>query len=87
MIKRVYETLKTASKKGDFVPLVSEDVSDLEIEMSEDDIIKMSKYDWKVYVNGKVEHKSLQSLSEENSTKSKTKHIRYDIFSIISTHT
>ena len=78
MIRRVYETLKTDSRKGDFVFLVSEDISDLEIDMSEGDISKMSKYDWKVYVHGKVRHKALQKLSEENSTKSKTKHIRYE---------
>ena len=34
--------------------LVSEDISDLEIDMSEDDILKMSKYYWKVYVHGKA---------------------------------
>ena len=42
--------------------LVSEDISDLEIDISEDDISKMSKYDWKVYVYGKVETESTAKI-------------------------
>ena len=46
MIGRVYETLKTDSRKGDLVYLVREDIYDLEIDLSEDEIQRMSRYEW-----------------------------------------
>ena len=45
LLRQVFDALREDSRKGDFVSLVSEDISDLEIYMSEDDILEMSKYD------------------------------------------
>ena len=46
--------------------------------MSEDKIRQISKYDWKVYVHEKVKHTALKKMTEENSTKLKTKHISFE---------
>ena len=43
----------TDSRKGDWVFLVNEDISDLKLDMSEDTILKMSKHDWKVHIHAK----------------------------------
>ena len=71
MIRRVYETSKTDSRKRDFVYLVGEDIFDLEIDLSEDEIQRMSKYEWKEYVHEKVELKALESLTAEIILKTK----------------
>ena len=43
MIRQVFEDLKTDSRNGDFYYLVQQDMSDLDIEIPEEDIIKMKK--------------------------------------------
>ena len=68
------------SKNGDFVSLVSQDFTDLEINVSEEEIQEMSKYDWKKYVHEKLRLKAFKSLTEENLTKTKTNHIHFESF-------
>ena len=78
LIRRVYEALKTDSRKGDVVYLVNEHICDLEIDLSENEIKTFFKYDWKKLINEKVKQKALTSLTQENSTKTKTKHINHE---------
>ena len=80
MIRRVYEALKMDFKNGDFVLLVSQYFTDLEINVSEEEIQKMSKYDWNKYVHDKVRLKAFRSLTKENLTKTKTKQIDFDSY-------
>ena len=46
--------------------LVSHDFTDLEINVSEEEIQEMSKYDWKKYVHEKVRLKESEKLTKEN---------------------
>ena len=43
MIRKVFEVLKTDSRKGDFVDLVNQDIKDNDIDLTETDIKNMSK--------------------------------------------
>ena len=74
MIKRVYEVLKTDSRKGDIVYLVAQDFFDLEIDLSEDEIQGMAKNHWKTFVHETVTLKASTSLTEQNMTQTKTMH-------------
>ena len=38
MIRQVYETLKLDSRKGDFVHLIKQDMEDLDLELTEEEI-------------------------------------------------
>ena len=75
-IRQVYETLKTDSRKGDFVYLIKQDIKDLEIDITEEDIQMYTKK----FIHEKVKHFALSSLTEENNQKTKTKHIQFDRF-------
>ena len=59
MIRQVYETLKTDSRKGDFVYIIKQDMEDLDIELTEEDIQICTKIQWKKYVHKKVEQLAL----------------------------
>ena len=78
MIRKVYEALKSESRKGDFVDLVQKDIEDIRIDLSEEDIKNTSKYEWKKYVKEKVTEAALEYLTNVNNTKSKTKHIHFE---------
>ena len=69
MIRRVYEAFKMDCKNKDCVSLVSQDFTDLEIDMSEEEIQEMSKYDCNKYVHEKVRLKAFRSFTKENLTK------------------
>ena len=47
MLRQVYEVLKTDSRKGDFVDLVQQDLNDVDIEISENEIKHTPKLQWK----------------------------------------
>ena len=82
MIRQVYETLKTDSRKGDFVNLIKQDMEELDIVITDEEIQSVTKVQWKKYIHEEVESLALKSLTEENSQKSKTKHIQFDQLSM-----
>ena len=47
MIRKVYEALKSESRKGDFVYLVQKDIEAIKKDLSEEEIKNTSKYEWK----------------------------------------
>ena len=51
MIRQVYETLKTDSRKGDFVHLIKQDMEELEIVVTDEEIQSVKKVQWKKFVN------------------------------------
>ena len=53
-LRQVYEAMKCDSRKGDFYYLVTKDLKDLNIDMSENYIQKHSKKGWKIFINKKV---------------------------------
>ena len=80
MIRRVYEEQRKESRKGDFSYLVKEDFKDLQVNKKDDDIRKYSKAGWNKLNNETTEKVVLRRLLEENKTKSKTMHLKYEKF-------
>ena len=75
MIRKVYDELKKDSRKGDFIDLVIQDMEDIGINHSEEEIERSSKLELKKYVKDKVNSAAFEFLTNINSTKTKTKHI------------
>ena len=78
MISQVYHQQKKDSKKGDFVNMVTKDIPEVEIKMTDDEIKQMSKGTWKRLCKMKTKNKAFVELVKENSQKEKTKHIKFD---------
>jgi hypothetical protein len=57
-IRKVYDTLKHDSRKGDFCYLVKKDMDDCKIEITEEEIKNYSKRTWKVFISKKVKEKA-----------------------------
>ena len=77
MIRKVYDTLKGDSRKGDFFSLIRSDKNQLNIDFSEEDISIISKRSEKKYLKEKVQNAALQYLVSENESKEKTKLIKF----------
>ena len=75
---QVYETMKCDSRKGDFYHLVTKDLKDLNLDMSENDIQKHSKIAWKMFITKKVRECVFNHLVEENGKLDNTKEIIFD---------
>ena len=56
-----------------FCDLVRKELEEVEIDFSEEDIMTISKMDWKKYVNEKINDASLQYLMNQNKEKPKKK--------------
>ena len=69
MIREVYEALKTDSRKGDFAFLVKQDLKDIKIYMSEQEIQNCSKWQWKKQVRKQVYLAAFRFLTSENDKK------------------
>ena len=78
MIRQVYETLKLDSRKGDFVYLIKQDMEDLDLDLTEEEIQICTKIQWNKFIHERVKYFALFSLTEENKHKSKTKHIKFE---------
>ena len=78
MLRKVYEVLKTDIRKGDFVDLVQQDLNDVGLEISENEIENTPELIWKKIVNSKVKEAALLDLVAQNSEKSKTNHIKFE---------
>lgn len=64
-IRQVYEALKDDTSKGDFVSLVSQDLKDLKITMSEEAIQNCSKGKWKNIVKRQVKTAAFSYLKKK----------------------
>ena len=78
MLRQVYDTLKEESRHGDFVSLTQSDKNALNIDISEEDIQLVSKWSWKKYLTEKVREAAFLYLTQENSSKEKTKNITFE---------
>ena len=74
----MFETQKRDSRNGDFVDLVSKDIKELNIDLSEVEIKSMNKIMWKIFVDRKIKEAALNYLNDENSEMKKTKHINFE---------
>ena len=77
-IRQVYEALKDDTRMGNFVSLVSQDLKELKITMSEEAIKNCSKGQWKNIVKRQVKTAAFSYLKNESSEKDKTKNIEID---------
>ena len=78
MIRQVYDALKVDGWKGDFVNLITKDFEDLNIDITEEDIILLKKIEWEKYINKIIKENAFEYLVKENNEKSKTKHIYFE---------
>ena len=78
MIRQVFVTQRGDSKKGDFKDLTDKDRISLDIEYTDNDIEGITKQSWTKYVKNKIEVAAFNELSNENSTKEKTKSIQFE---------
>ena len=78
MLRQVYETLKSDSRKGDFVSLVKQDMEEVGFEFTEEEIKLMSKVQWKKLVHETITETAFEYLKETNENMSKTKHIIFE---------
>ena len=70
-----YILLEDTSRYSGLLPAPADE---LDIGLSEEDIQNTTKLEWKNFVNKKVVEECLRFLTEENSEKTKTKHITLD---------
>ena len=73
------EGMETKSKSlYAFIYFIQRDMIDLKKEMTEEDIFNISKVQWNKFVISLIKDLALEYPIEENSTKSKTKHIIFE---------
>ena len=67
---------KVRKHKKETYGTLKQDLIDLKIDMREEDIMNVPKVQWKKFVSSYIKDLALEYLIEENSTKSKTMHIK-----------
>ena len=75
LIKKVYDTQKVVSTKGDWVEALDKERKELNINASDEDIAKMTKDCFKTLVTNAIEAKALESLNSTASRHSKSTEI------------
>ena len=78
LIFKVYSAQKEQPLKGDWVLKVGEDMAQIELKMEENEIKSKSKAEFKKIVEIKVSQCAFKEYISEQSTKSKTKDIKYE---------
>ena len=77
MIRKVFDALKAESRKGDFVFLTNNDRTELEINISDEEIQNMSKWSFKKLVKERIKFAAFSFLVEENRKREKTRDIEF----------
>ena len=80
LISRVYESQLNASHIGDWVRLVANDKVKIELDLSDEEIRKLSKTKFQTIVNSKVENFALSELNELKSKHSKSHYLKSTSF-------
>jgi exonuclease III len=76
--KKVYRAQMNDPTPGDWVNQVKTDLQELELNVSEGDIAKMSDAQFKTLLKEKVRKKALNELTKTQSNHKKVKHIKYE---------
>ena len=84
MVRRVFEAQKTDTSPGDFIELVMEDCESIELNMSENEIERMTKQRFKKIVKSKVLKAAFKFLKTLQQNHSKMDKISYDKFEMSS---
>ena len=77
LIRKVYEAQKSSPTKGDFCELVSEDCQLIKLQLNEDLIRDLSRYELKVEVKKRAREAALEYLSHTKQSKFKMDWITY----------
>ena len=77
-LRQVYDTMKFDSRKGDFCQLVNQDMEDLDMIMTEEEIRSFTKGKWKMTISKKLKEFVFAKLVDENSKQENTKHILFE---------
>ena len=83
ILRKVYDTTKCDSRKGDFYQLVREDMEALDIFKTEVDIREHTKRKWKVLVSKKLKEFVFTKLINENEKLNNNKHIKFKNCSLV----
>ena len=78
LVKQIYLAQQAESKPGDFCELISTDLEDLKVHMSEDHIASSGTKMYKSYIKSKVKGAAFTHLLERQKTHSKVKDIKYE---------
>ena len=68
LLKQVFHALKEDSKKGDFVNHTNKDRTEIEIDLTNEEIEGMSQYMWEKYIKNKTNDAALKYLNERKKT-------------------
>ena len=82
LIKRFYKAQKSKPSKGDWTTTVIEDRNELNIEIDDEGISKLSKYKFRKIVKEKVTVKAFSELIEKKNSHSKMKDNEYVKFKV-----
>ena len=77
MLYRVLQSQVDNPSKGDWVHLVRQDIQDLKLNLTFDNIARMSKYQLKAILREAVKKEAYKYLSDIQAGHSKTKNLRY----------
>ena len=80
LIHRVYKSQELNSHQGDWVRLVQEDKNKLELDLENEEIMKLSKSMFKAIVDKKIERYALIQLNEMKMKHSKSVYLKYSSF-------
>ena len=82
LVWRFYEAQKFDSLPGDFYRLVKSDMEKFEINLTDDQISRMSSRSYKNYIKSKVFQYAFKILKMKQEGQNKIKHIKYKTFAI-----
>ena len=78
MVRKIYETQKINPTSGDFYEMVRSDMSAVGMTVTDDDISRMSKYQFKALVKKKVKDAAFEYLLAQKETHSKMSGLVYN---------
>ena len=78
LVRRIYSAMKESPVKGDWIIMVKDDMSSLNMTLSDDDISAMGKIDFKVLVKRNMREKVFKDLEELKESHSKVRGIFHE---------
>ena len=78
LIKQIYSAMKDDPIKGDWIHIVQKDMMDIDLNMSDDSISKLTKEDFKKIIKEKVRKSAFIELEKVKQDHIKVKHIVHD---------
>ena len=77
LTRRIYDAMKEEPLKDDWIHLVTKDMSDINLNLSDDQISKLSKSEFKILVKSKMRNSAYVEFERVKQGHSKVKHISH----------